>query len=1755
MYNTSVSYLLKATDPYTSNVNFPIKYFQIPLVVANYPIRYSPVSLHPSLLMFDYLVGSRESKLSQVAENEMVETIREQFEADEFVVLEGSKTSEEGYVHSLVTFNRPNKKNAVTGDFKAHGERDTTKDLDVLQKFHSAWRTSKKLTIQQAHAADRDKTHGISIQQSISFLRDRVKGLGIALPELGLRDLEQEAENSYLMYGLRDQVQKVEISHVLGADRDYVRGMVKVSTELALRDYQHTLSKHFNHDAERESIKGLQVSHSIALAERPKVFGMVQQFLNSGERPIQSVGEVTWSHIVAERIIDADATIQQTLLLAERVNSKDGSILHGQYKADLQNLRNTVIMNSLNSGRLKARSYPAHVAFNLLKSDRVIARATQLLKNSQFTRDATGKLALQHLDESVRLIKQDLTLGLLGKSVRHKSTDMTVNQGLLGSSRDKVSALYLHNQVVESVRDITDTMVVNYSLRKADRDRIHDGAIVFGNLKEAYRSIAHDMTAPFTLGTSNRIIGSQMNVHEQGLLTGERIITNDAVVTLENLTGDRIITSDTVVTLGNTQFKRDITSSLYVPEQPIAEREKTSSLYLSEGEAGRKETNRPLLLHTFTPAEREHVKDLLLSFIGDYVRKNYHDMTGVANPKETVDGGSIPPSIYDGILMDDEIIAELVDDFAMIIETMYLGEVDRPLEGSLLAEKMLATREKIDGFLNQGVLQGTGENSEGIILFNTEHLMASTKRSGLYSEGDAGQRIDPTGIVGDSVLGTRPDVYGAIGESSIAAQPDKQGIDLGDYLAGDYGHSASEEDALAFGYINASPADFLTAEELAQLQARDGQINEGVSMGQVDSREGYTSYVELLGKSLNFEKPAFLEKDGYVELLGLRPISEGHLLDEMQLGKLVKLELHGIIHETIEGTFLTERKGVYEDADFLGERVDSSAAVTLDDWFVAVKEGIGHLEEGLSAGILKSRDGFIDTSNTLATKEPQPFRFLDTVESIKASSGFIVESDYTGVILKDGLLDKDIQAVKEEVIYLHELLVSGLPERYFVESKLELFDKYFLDSTLEEGHLTADQFEKTGYVENDLLGGRFGKQADYETSADNMLTGYTYRFGTVEGGSIEGTGKHPTEFGNVTDDLPQGVRPDPHGFVTDLHYMGTRTDPFGIINTEIKLGTHVTDRPGYVISDNVLGTRPDFLDAHLEVLSFKGSLNPDLRGSTVLNEFIVGERRFPQGGFVEESSFLGINLKQGVALEGTHLLGTSDKEGTVEQSLLAKTNGKNGSLEQLSLAQANGKNGSVEQSLLAQTNGKNGSVEQSLLAKTNGKVAAVEDMYLADKNPVSGSIETLINSIKEKLSVIEQGLVGLRDSRVGYVETDSVVVELNQKDSIEYDDFHFGQLHERTGHLDKSGYTSDALERNSYQVESSLISNRQEAEVVVIDSFTTGVKKRLDGTQTESTPVGRLNESPAIVVDDSVDVNVLQRYGVTEAHLMEAEKLKWVGILTNLLFADEEKGHSYVDYLMDAGVIKPDHYHLLNGLVGDLAEKKGLAFGQEFVVGLKEQRAELIENLQGQGLIYNYDDASAVLEKGMEIEDWDLNLGYGLPENYDPYDPFNSFYPYLLDNYDVSSLSLQQLEDWKSFGGTNWQADGEHGYITSVEDNDSPNGYVLNNYNSASYKFSVNFRVSPEDTDQDGVGVVFKYMNELNYYKFVITGGPANSIKMGNTFMQLYRVKNGAQQPMGSAMSPEPWVKGEWFNIRVSYVDKHLQIWVNDRLQYDMIDY
>jgi hypothetical protein len=258
---------------------------------------------------------------------------------------------------------------------------------------------------------------------------------------------------------------------------------------------------------------------------------------------------------------------------------------------------------------------------------------------------------------------------------------------------------------------------------------------------------------------------------------------------------------------------------------------------------------------------------------------------------------------------------------------------------------------------------------------------------------------------------------------------------------------------------------------------------------------------------------------------------------------------------------------------------------------------------------------------------------------------------------------------------------------------------------------------------------------------------------------------------------------------------------------------------------------------------------------------------------------------------------------------------------------------------------------------------------------------------------------------------------------------------------------------------------------------------------------------------------------------------------------------------------KQDHYaDLITELTGNkklaeaviedyiIAQKKlAEGFVPEEIFGKEElKKAFLQQTSLAQSFVYDYN--SDVLQQGNDPEFWEG--GYAVPEPYDPQDPFNDYYPWAED---LNNDELD-VDDWVRFGGgSNWDRNRSLKTFHCKDNSEDVTGYYRNDFTHTDYVFETDFKVDAS-TDDDAAGIVFRYIDDQNYYMFMVTGGDVDGSLGINRPMQLIRITNGSAAMMGSPMSPFTWVRGSWQHLKVSVIGDRIQVWVNGRMQYDFKD-
>ncbi|MED1856221.1 DUF1080 domain-containing protein [Brevibacillus reuszeri] len=233
---------------------------------------------------------------------------------------------------------------------------------------------------------------------------------------------------------------------------------------------------------------------------------------------------------------------------------------------------------------------------------------------------------------------------------------------------------------------------------------------------------------------------------------------------------------------------------------------------------------------------------------------------------------------------------------------------------------------------------------------------------------------------------------------------------------------------------------------------------------------------------------------------------------------------------------------------------------------------------------------------------------------------------------------------------------------------------------------------------------------------------------------------------------------------------------------------------------------------------------------------------------------------------------------------------------------------------------------------------------------------------------------------------------------------------------------------------------------------------------------------------------------------------------------------------------------LMEYLLGQKERQKGHLEQPIFSVhDFKKAWMDRIEEV-GQGFIFDY--SNDILEAEHDPEHW--SGGFAVPEAYDPHDPFNEYYPWTTD---LNALALGQ-DDWKRFGSGKWELDPLQGKFISTSGSSGMGGYYRNDFTYTDYQFEVNFKVD-NPLEDDTAGIIFKYLNDRNYWMFVVSGGTARGMARP---MQLFKVENGISTLYATPMNPFAWEKGKWYTLRVIVTGNRIRVWVDYNLQYDFTD-
>lgn len=1031
------------------------------------------------------------------------------------------------------------------------------------------------------------------------------------------------------------------------------------------------------------------------------------------------------------------------------------------------------------------------------------------------------------------------------------------------------------------------------------------------------------------------------------------------------------------------------------------------------------------------------------------------------------------------------------------------------------------------GHISEEYTQGTPQLRQ--MYLNDEYSIGSAKsREGFtseeYSMGTAKSR---KGYTSDEYsMGTSPSRGGLISyDYSIGAAKSREGYTSDDYSIGGM---RPRQGAIDIEY------------SLATLQLRQTFLSEDYSIGAARERDGFTNDEYTLGAF----NPRQLHINGE-DTIGTREAQQSYINEdtfEAAVNDRNAVVVDGTALASVESRMAFINDALYAEENArsseLGTEVISDKAPRLSfivEDIVSSKLSKGALVHEMESNVVKLRLGQLDEDVMFAikdTKDAVTELFLDGVKGGRISE--IEDAVFGDKLPRSSFSFGDetifaIKGVKDSYNFGDETIfaVKGGKDSVVFEDLVgikEVKDSYIHDNLFDaiknpkDSHLhetTESGKEKVGELEEQLVADK--PQYGYLDPA-LPLGGTSLKYGDVPVESVGGTG---LKYGDIPIEVVGG---------TSLKYGDVPVEIVG--GTKVKYGT---------IEDQIVGDKTKYGNMEENIFAFK----------EVKDSFL-------------HTTVFAIKGVRDSELEHTLFAGKGERDSYLEDNLFARKGGRAAYVHETLDDVVKLRNADLDEDMLFGGKGLRDSLLESELVGIQHKRADVIEELYAYKGVRDAFIDGTI-----------EGGKGVREGNLH--EGESNVVKLRNAD-LEDDVFFAGKgerqahLHEIEGNVVKERYGhfeddlyGHSLQRVSFTDEELTYGSKIPDSGFVVGEGETVGKKLVDvgftsdeySLATHQIRAGFTENDYSLAHKEERDSYVEKSLpvGVANARLSEIEDVdslmatfeeRCAQVITGFIFA--ERPEVRAEYLEQLHAFLPERTaHLMDIYHAAKTEPRDSFFLSDEYSALRDLPAEgylPIMDTMGQGLIYDY--TNDLLDQGMNPEDWEG--GFGVPEDYDPNDPFNVYYPY---SKDMDALELSQSDEWIEFGDGDWERDKLIGKFYSKSDVPSVSGWYRNNFLADTYKFSIDFKVD-NDQDGDGAGIIFKYYDDENYWMFMVHGGDHdNSLGMRKP-MQLYKVQGGKAIAVGSPMQPFKWEKDKWYTLSVSVMDDRIQIYTDSKLQYDL---
>ncbi|ATO48575.1 hypothetical protein BrL25_05265 [Brevibacillus laterosporus DSM 25] len=1610
------------------------------------------------------------------------------------------------------------------------------------------------------------------LEAVVNYLRDTERSETIKAERVTRHDVELLYQD---LLGIRVSdkhatVQKATITGIIVTDN---HGIVEHSFSIGTR---------IDNGARLEVLKKLSV------AARKDTFGgsatgdVVQALRDFEEKMLISDGEL------ARRVIAHELTTHHNVL-AKLKERRYPALLIKEMRAVRENTKDQIHRhNKLVGGvrvehRYESILRPSDILWHPIHAHRIID------KNPTVTESG---IILAHRDIDT-LVHVERTLPW---AVRDITEQMQLIDTLTPAQRIFVESMYVERDRPTAHRiAVVRGVVDREEAQQAYRDSTEYG-FVFRDLQESRRVSKFAGCVSQEKPLAKRVLTEAIDVLSKYAL-GERVSKVEAYIEEEFYEG-RTEPRSLLLPKVDSGAERTSAFDLETAEMPSADREFEHGLWLLEDYLADKETVRPTILHTTNTYDKNHVqKDMHLAnkpleFVRAPKRMNLETIlrsireigrpTTIRDPllDQLEGGGWLGNKEYQGYLDEDMIVGELLQDNPAVIMEMMIEAVQNAGAPAYLDNDFLGgVKKRIDALIDSGILTGSKDSTKsGIITLNLEGVKESLngdyaddqlQASKTTLDGDidesltvAEKGVKESYLVNEYFEGTKTKetlhgeitevIYGADYSSrpAIIQIEDYQGhlpTDRGlfpddpEYMGskGERGGITSEEYAMGSKYerggytsdeyamgSNESREGELHIEfvmgSIPRDRDRTGILHEEYNLGTPNMRNMYLSEDYILGKSLSRQMHL---SDKYS--IGTAKNRELYINEDYSIGALkpqqsiIDIE-HPLAILQLRQTFLRDEYSIGTARDRVGSTSDeyTLGSANLRQLHINDEYTIGtskaqqsFIEDSMNEAVRGDRHGTV-SDDTLFAVPGQRLSFLDACEVYADKSS--KDSEIQIEVVADKLVHPSI-IVKETVAtklskgaHLHEvenneglfgvkgakdtvtkLLLEGIKGEKVAETISEyLFGNKLPKNSFNFGDKTifaVKGLKESVTIEDTLVGDKRVKDSYlYETlfATKNPKDSCLHE---SEESSKEKQGELEE---NLVADKPQ------YGYLDSSLPLG---------GTPVKYGT--------IEEENLFaykGVRDTFL--HNTLAAFKGVRDAELPFSLVVSK----ECREAD---IQDELFARKDVRD------SHLHETIDdvlklRNGSIDEGMLF--GGKGLRYFQLieNICSYKGMRGAyIEGDLTGGTEIREGLMhegESNVVKLRNARLD--EDIIFASKSDRSAQLHEIEgNVVKERYGDVEGDFYGISIQRIGYVDD-----ELTYGRKIPDRGFVVGDGEIIGKKLTDAGYTSDEyslathLSRVGYAENDYSLAHKEDRESYVERSL----------------PVGTANARLSEIVDPE--------------SLVASFEERCAHVITGFIFA--ERPEARAEYLEQLFAFLPERTaHLMEIYHEAKMEPRDSFLQTDEHLAFRDQPAEgylPMMDTMGQGLIYDY--SNDLLDQGMNPEDWEG--GFGVPEDYDPDDPFNVYYPY---SKDMDALELSQTDDWMEFGSGSWERDRLIGKFYSKSDTPMVSGWYRNNFLSDKYKFSIDFKVDTEN-EGEGAGIIFKYYDQNNYWMFMVHGGdPDNSLGM-RVPMQLYKVVGGNPTPIGSPMQPFKWEKDKWYKLSVSVMDGRIQIYTDSKLQYDL---